>query len=678
MEKHHTNRIHPKLRMISNGSTSVNQFRAQIASDLAIDSTVDLASIDVFSDPKVRRNSIEKLKNWKRTKLTELPERVNINVFISCSQTVDRDLLMGGNALRYTEQQRLVSATIPLSSLPILAQTEGVEYIELAGRLIIPEIIASTPSDGPGISPRELMKPFSIVAGNRPVLIGIIDAQGFDFAHPDFLTNQGETRFIRIWDQAGRRSSSGENIPFGVELTQEEMNHAIRQAALHGVSAHHYAPQSQQIVGSHATHVASIAAGNNGVFPGAMLAGVLLSLAKGQLDRRQSFYDSSQIVHGVEYLTKLADSLQVPLVINISMATNGHAHDGSHPLTRWLDSLLSKPGRALCVAAGNSGQDVPESADDIGWMMGRIHTTGHVPEAETHVDLEWEVLQYGSEDMSENELEIWYSSLDEIAVSIQAPDGQWIGPVETCQYIENQQLSSGTFLSIYNDIFHINNGDNSIAIYLSPLFQSPDMIIGVAPGIWRVRLHGRAIREGRFHAWIEHDVLRESRPGSGENAWNIPSIFSRSSNSKGFSISSLSCGYSVVSAANWNPAQNGIYKTSSQGPTRDGRSKPEIAAPGTSIRAARGFAQGPDLFFAGTGTSMASAFVAGVTAMMLSVAPDLSANQIRGILQRTARPLRGDPIWRSDAGFGVIDPGACISEARRVGRRVDITDRESP
>ena len=35
------------------------------------------------------------------------------------------------------------------------------------------------------------------------VLVGIIDVQGFDFTHPDFLNPDGRTRWEAIWDQGG-------------------------------------------------------------------------------------------------------------------------------------------------------------------------------------------------------------------------------------------------------------------------------------------------------------------------------------------------------------------------------------------------------------------------------------------------------------------------------------------
>ena len=109
------------------------------------------------------------------------------------------------------------------------------------------------------------------------------------------------------------------------------------------------------------------------------------------------------------------------------------------------------------------------------------------------------------------------------------------------------------------------------------------------------------------------------------------------------------------------------------GPTRDGRPKPDVAAPGTNIVAANGFADPDQPWIALSGTSMASPFVAGVAGLMLAVAPELTSAQIEGILRRTARPLPGASFaWVKDAGFGCLDPDACIEEVRHVNERKDL------
>ena len=102
--------------------------------------------------------------------------------------------------------------------------------------------------------------------------------------------------------------------------------------------------------------------------------------------------------------------------------------------------------------------------------------------------------------------------------------------------------------------------------------------------------------------------------------------------------------------------------------------KPDAAAPGTEIVAANGFTfDDNDLWVQMTGTSMASPYVAGVVGLMLAENPRLTAAQVSGIIQRTARPLPGaDFQWRDDAGYGVIEPTDCLQEVEILSNRSEV------
>jgi len=273
-------------------------------------------------------------------------------------------------------------------------------------------------------------------------------------------------------------------------------------------------------------------------------------------------------------------------------------------------------------------------------------------------------------DVSENELEIWYNPQDRFSVSVRPPGGGWIGPVEPREFCENLQLEDGTFVSIYNELYHPANGANYIAIYLSP-FLSRRGTRGVRAGQWTVRLHGEEVRDGRYHGWIERDDPRPiGRRVGDQEAWSFPSFFSARSNVDNSSVGSLACGQRVISVANLDLDAERINITSSQGPTRDDRDKPDVAAPGTNIVAAKGFAGEGERWIEMTGTSMASPYVAGVVGLMLSTQKNLTAAQIEGIIKRTARPLPGASYtWLNDAGFGRINPDTCILEASKVNTR---------
>ncbi len=705
-------RLHPRLRVVRNGDRSVNALRSDssttvvcalpsttrgggvpTAPALAASSPDDLAAMrGKVATPKARlprRRKIEEQPKPDRSYVNVLielyPERSGVSAaaYKSARERLDGKLQSAmakassdGISAGLLLRRNFVSATVPISMLDSLERDPGIAFVHPVDSLKL---------DAPATKPAEAPLPRSIGRAathgrGKGVLIGIIDVGGFDFAHPDFLDDKGKTRFLAIWDQGGTRRAPpvGRGFNYGSEFTKQQMDAALVAARKRGVPpATLLERQSQTSPSSHGTHVASIAAGNRGVCPEAAIAGVLIDVPR--LDdpierRRTTFSDTSRIVHAVEYLLHLADEVEMPLVVNISLGTNGGAHDGSSGVARWLDAYLATPGRAICIAAGNAGQEKAEFEGDLGWIMGRIHSQGRVPSRGLEVDLEWTVVGDGIEDRSENELEIWYSAQDRFAVALKPPDGDWI-KVNPREFVENHRLRSGTTLSIYNELYHPTNGANYIAAYLSPNLD-PGSYRGIESGVWKVRLIGEEVRDGRFNAWIERDDVAELEPVSGRRMFRFPSFFTERSHTDSHSISSLACGYRIIAVSNLDDARQRINASSSQGPTRDGRNKPEIAAPGTEIVAANGFAHPDEPWIAMTGTSMASPYVAGVVGLMLGANPGLSSAQCAGILQRTAKPLPGASYdWGNDVGFGRIDAVAAVEEALGANERREVRPR---
>ena len=676
------NKLHPKLRMICNGDSVVNTIRSEhsgcIRTAEGLRQRVPQLRDDGATPLRVRRLT----RPLKKGKLKQVPAEVDVNLFVSLSD--DSSSWRGVPGVS-ASTSNLRTVTLPLDQVRDLAADPFVSFLEPGETLRMPQpIVASDSVDPPRASLRRIGSTNQHHHG-RDVLIGIIDVQGFDFAHPDFLDSTGGTRFARIWDQEGDTrpppSRDGRGFDYGAEFTKAHLDAAIRDSPGLGVPPQEIERQSQRAEASHGTHVASIAAGNRGICRKDQIAAVLIGLTEEDVDRRRSFYDSTRIAHAVEYLTLLAIDLgyeqglgrPLPLSINISLGTNGHAHDASSAVSRWLDSALSTPGRCVSVAAGNSGKEAPEFAGDLGYVMGRIHTSGHIEAAGLNHDIAWEVVGNGRVDLSENELEIWHAPQDRLSVAIKPPGAtEWIGPVRAGEFIENQQLADGSFISIYNELYHAANGANYISLFLSPLL-SEQGIVGIPSGRWTVRLHGDEIRDGRFDAWIERDDPRRLGRLGDREAWRFPSYFAEGSYVDRSTVSSLACGQRVISVSNLDESGPRINATSSQGPTRDGREKPEVAAPGTNIVAAKGF--DPDhLWVEMTGTSMASPYVCGVAGLMLAVDGALTAAQIGGIIRRTSLPLPGVAYrWVDDAGFGVIDAEACVREAAGIRKRKDLT-----
>ncbi|HEX8184953.1 MAG TPA: S8 family serine peptidase [Blastocatellia bacterium] len=678
-------KLQPKLRMVANGSTTVNAIRAEQSGSVAINNRKILketATVRGNLAAPVTRSELP--KSAKKGRLRELSKDVLASVFIETLDSGDKAKKLRGESAR---KANLVTATLSMSDLKKIAEDENVTYIEMGEPLASPTpVISAHNPRAPSASLRRI-ESAQKHRGGAGVLIGIIDVQGFDFAHPDFLDREGKTRFVRIWDQGGHARPSpnaqdpdhyDEEFNYGAEFRQEHLNRAIASSTKIGVPPQDIERQSQMNERSHGTHVASIAAGNRGVCPNAYIAGVLISLTSDDVARRSSFYDSTRVAHAVDYLFKLADELSekekrpVPVSLNISLGTNGHAHDASSAISRWIEAALAVPGRSVSVAAGNAGQEVAAFEGDLGFILGRIHTSGRVPARDLNTDIEWVIVGNGIADLSENELEVWYSPQDRFAVSIRPPGMGWIGPISPREFIENMQLKDGSFVSVYNELYHPANGSNYISIYLSPFFTAQGAV-GIRAGQWLVRLHGIEVRDGSYHGWIERDDPRELGRIGDRRAWRFPSFFSDRSNIDNSSVSSLACGQRIISVANLDDAAERINITSSQGPTRDGRFKPDVAAPGTNIVAAKGFAGADDLWVSMSGTSMASPYVAGVVGLMFAVEPRLTAAQVEGIVQRTARPLPGGTFnWANDAGYGRISPAACLEEASLINIRKDL------
>ncbi|MBM3784294.1 MAG: peptidase S8 and S53 subtilisin kexin sedolisin [Acidobacteria bacterium] len=690
--------LSPRLRMIANGDDDVNAYRAEISSLVASVNSPPpaltgggMALAAAQTSNELAEVAAPARVQWKKQKrLTQSPpaDHAFVNVFLEfLRENVIQDPTCmaearaaierlqskaGPRGAAIVESQNFLSATVPVSYLSELTKNPNLAFVHASEPLRF-DTPASFDAGAP--TAKKVAHGAAKHKDGEGILIGVIDVGGFDFAHPDFLDAAGNTRFLAIWDQGGTTRPSPRGYTYGALIENDKMNAAIA-AAQTGLPATILEPQSEMSPQSHGTHVASIAAGKTGVCPKAQILGVLIDIpgeATERESRRATFSDASRIAHAVDYLLNFAKEAKKPISINISLGTNGGSHDGAGGVSRWIDSALATPGRCVSVAAGNAGQEKATSSQDMGWVMGRVHTMGRVAARDLEVDLEWVVIGNGIEDLSENELELWYAAQDRMQVSVQPPgETKWY-VVKPREFLENKRLNDGTRLSIYNELYHPTNGINYISIYLSPNL-SQTQLRGVRGGVWRVRLRGLEIRDGRFNAWIERDDPGRARDENGRRLMRFPSFFSEVTNVDSHSVSSLACGRWQITVGNLDPAQRKVNISSSQGPTRDGRTKPDLVAPGTAVVAASGFTPG-ERWTAKTGTSMASPYVCGVIGLMLAANPSLNAAQCAGILHRTAQPLPGaDFQWRNDAGFGQIDAAAAIQEALTFNDRVPVAE----
>ena len=522
----------------------------------------------------------------------------------------------------------IVTGRIPVSRIEAVRSQPFVRSLK-APQTIRPTLDRTLPEIGANQLP-----PRSAAAGGKNAIVGVVDF-GCDFAHQNFRKQDGTSRVLAIWDQAGA-AGPGSPFGFGRLIRQPAINAALKKNDPYRALGYGPDPDTPDDKGSHGTHVMDIAAGNGrgtrmpGVAPASDLIFVEVAASdvpfSGPAAVGKNFGDSVQLLEALDFIFKEAGDR--PCAINVSLGTNGGPHDGSTLVEAGIDRLLDqKPNRAVCIAASNSFSD-------------GIHAGGKVPSGGS-ADVRWRILEG---DSTGNEIDIWYSGRDRFAVELLAPDGRSLVRVEPGQ---SRRLTSAgrTVVFVANRLDDPNNHDNNIGVFLESDLPAGD---------YTVRLHGVSVTNGVYHAWIERDDL-------GQSTFAPP-------NDNSMTLGSISTGKKaiVVGSYDAHKASTPISFFSSAGPTRDGREKPEVSAPGHDVLAA--WSRTKTKAIRKSGTSMATPAVTGVVALMLSEAKAagkaLTIDQIRDILKNTARknPPPAATSWNPQYGAGRVSAAAAIAK----------------
>jgi subtilisin family serine protease len=574
-------------------------------------------------------------------------EAYSKRILVQCAHQSVPKALQGVNYRRLTSQT--LSASVPLTVLEQLAADPEVRFVE-AGRPLYPCLNRSLP---------ETMAD-SVHAGavggmplkGRGVVVGVIDF-GMDYRLDDFRDDTGKSRIAFLWDQALRASpteKTPDGFAYGVEYKAADIDAALASASPEAVVRH------QAAALSHGTHVAGIAAGNGraasssfpaGRFIGTAPEATLIFVQPTTDADANSLTDSVRVVEAISYIFEKAEALGMPCVVNLSLGQNGGSHDGESTVERAIDSMLETPGRAFVVAAGNehiwrghaSGKLQAGEKRTLHWRTG-----GSVP-------LSGGTSGVDSPDRSANELEIWYSSRDVLLVRVIDPLGNATATVAPGKS-ESISLPSGDSVYLDSERFNRLNGDARIYIEVSP--EASDTITS---GVWQVELEAKEIRDGQFHAWIERDPRRAQSSSS-------QSFFVGTDFDATLTIGTPATGRRSLAIANYDPDAQAVEASSGRGKTRDGRNKPEVAAPGTNILSCCARGGLPSLTNPSslvpirvpmTGTSMAAPHVAGIVALMLQRNPKLTAEQIRKILIAAAQAPPGVAVYDGEWGYGKVD-----------------------
>jgi subtilisin family serine protease len=491
-------------------------------------------------------------------------------------------------------------------------------------------------------------------ATGRDVVVGIVD-WGLDFVHPDFLNPDGTTRILALWDQ---RPHSTKPAPqpygYGVVHYAEAINQALASDNPYAALDYYPTDADSAETGAHGTHVASIAVGNGGgggpigVAPKADLVFVHLSNIKS--NRSSKLGDSVALLEAVDFIDQTAGDR--PCVINLSIGRHAEQHDGSTLVEQGLDAILeAKSGRAICQSCGN-------------YYTRDTHASGQVRPGEATTFF-WQV---DEADFTPNELEIWYSSRDVFEVKICSPNG-------ICTEVKLGERSpliidKQTVGTIYHRAYDPNNNDHLIQCFLYPHGPTGD---------WEITLIGKDIVDGRCHAWVERDL---SLP-------NCQSQFHPDNADPSYTTGAICNGFRTIAVGAYNPhsPDHEIASFSSAGPTRDGRIKPDLVAPGVSILAARSasnWSENAARLTRKSGTSMATPHVTGTVALMFEAADrPLRIDETRRLLLASTHKTDLTASDPTRFGSGYLDTEAAVQATRTWVKHSLSTphqqsDREAP
>ncbi len=155
---------------------------------------------------------------------------------------------------------------------------------------------------------------FTTYTGNG-VVYGIIDS-GVDPDHLDFKDSNGKTRIYRAWDQVSGTICDSAAINNGTCTVNDPS----------GVG--------------HGTHVAGISVGNGlavGMYKGVAPDATIVTV--------KSDFGSpnwlTTVVDAVDYIYAVADSLNMPCVINASIGDYFGSHDATDPAALLIDSIVN-------------------------------------------------------------------------------------------------------------------------------------------------------------------------------------------------------------------------------------------------------------------------------------------------------------------------------------------------
>lgn len=441
----------------------------------------------------------------------------------------------------------------------------------------------------------------------RGTIVAVIDS-GVDYYHPDFISNDGMTRILYLWDQSDNSGLPPSGYNTGTEYDSAMINELLR------------GPYRENDRSGHGTHVLGIAAGNgrasSGRYAGCAPLSSIIAVKLGT-PGNNSFPMTSELIQAIDYVLRKAAELAMPVAINISYGNSYGSHAGNSLLESYIDNVSLYGRNVIVTGSGNEG------------IAGR-HTAGRLMERTQRIELA--VYDY----TTAFSIQIWKNYYDDFGVIIRAPDGSSTGLLSENMGSSRYRLAGTDILVYYGEP--------------SPYSVSQEIYINMIPeeyfegGIWSIELIPERIVSGEYYMWLPSGA-----------AITTDTSFLNPVTQTTLTIPST-C-RDVITVGAYNPDTDAVAAFSGRGYTVNGVVKPELVAPGVDIMSA---APGGG-YTMRTGTSMAAPFVTGAASCLMQWGivegrdPYLYGDKLKAYLIAGARKLPGYDTWPNPAaGWGAL------------------------
>ncbi len=542
-------------------------------------------------------------------------------------------------------------ATIPIRNLPSLSLQPAVHRIEARqGNQI--HMDTTTVLLGAARAHRGDALPHAFTG--KGVVVGVEDI-GFDFTHPNFYSaDLSDYRIRRVWDFLSL-DTVGSQLYVGAEYT-------TRQAIIdHGCSR-------DGLIQTHGTHTLGSAAGSgfNSPYKG-MAPGSDICIVANAVGEDAALIDSADVYKftyatdalGFKYIFDYADAIGKPCVVSFS---EGSAMDfrGDDMLYYAIIDSLTGPGHIMVASAGNAGMQIS-------------HIVKPKDMEQTSVTLlsGGAAAYFSAKGSTDNYM---------LRLTMQGPDGQKAERMLTVDaiYACPDSLLTDT-LDVGGKPYYI-----TVNCYPSCFDEQQNVMEVVLMTDQRLGLdyytgidivgEGCEVELFRGAGYIVPAVAE-----LGDNAYSIhspgsaPSVICVGATGYRTGVTNYLGQYQLYDKG--STGERSDY--SSVGPTYDLRVKPDVMAPGTNVISSyssyylEANPEAGDILSdvehfewngrtyawnANSGTSMSTPIVAGTIALWLEAKPDLTPDDIIGVIAATAR--RHDPALtypNNLYGYGEID-----------------------